>query len=233
LDRVAAGAFRRTLRERGDQVKVLFDHGEDPSIGSKPLGRIAVLEERNNGLFYEVELSSTSYNRDLAALLEDGLLRASFRFRLVHEQLDREPPRSRHNPERIPERTLKDVDLFELGPVTFPAYQDATAGLRSGAIVTAARPGRGSASHQRTLSGRGLVTPIRRLSTRGGKLRPGFDRLALTHPEVRANPRQFVPADSRDMNTRTLHRQLVTRSRQLRLGDGPGRHQIGKARHLG
>jgi HK97 family phage prohead protease len=229
LERVAAGAFRRTLAERGDEVKVLFDHGQDPTIGSKPLGRISVLEERTNGLFYEVELSSTSYNQDLAALLGDGLLGASFRFRIVHEQMDLKPARSRHNPDRLPERTLKDVDLFELGPVAFPAYQDATAGLRS-EIVTASRPGRGSASHKRTLSGRGLVTPIRKLPTGTVTLRPGFDRLALSHPAVKADPRAFVPADGSDTQTRALHRQLVARSRpfgQPRLGDGYGRHQIG------
>jgi hypothetical protein len=31
----------------------------------------------------------------------------------------------------LPERTIKELRLFEFGPVTFPAYQSATAGVRS------------------------------------------------------------------------------------------------------
>jgi hypothetical protein len=35
------------------------------------------------------------------------------------------------NDHGLPERTLQEVRLFELGPCTFPAYADATAGVRS------------------------------------------------------------------------------------------------------
>lgn len=31
--------------------------------------------------------------------------------------------------DRLPERTIRDVRLFEFGPTTWPAYSDATAGL--------------------------------------------------------------------------------------------------------
>jgi hypothetical protein len=36
------------------------------------------------------------------------------------------------NPKALPERTITKIDLFEFGPVPFPAYDDATAGVRSG-----------------------------------------------------------------------------------------------------
>jgi Caudovirus prohead serine protease len=49
----------------------------------------------------------------------------------VQEEFDPKPARSAHNPEAIPERTLKEVRLVEFGPVTFPAYAGATASLRS------------------------------------------------------------------------------------------------------
>jgi HK97 family phage prohead protease len=208
LERVAAGAFKRTLAERGDKVRCLFQHGMDPQIGDKPLGPLSVLEERTNGLYYEVPLLGTSYNADLALILRSGLLGASFRFRTVHEQFSAHPPKSAHNPHRLPERTLRDLDLHELGPVTFPAYESATADVRS------ARP-RAAVPASRSLRGRGLVTPVRRLSTLGdGTLVPGYDRLALSHPAVRAKPEAFTPADSRDTLTRSLHRDLVTRSRR-------------------
>jgi hypothetical protein len=30
---------------------------------------------------------------------------------------------TRHNPQKLPERRLREVTLYELGPVVFPAYQ--------------------------------------------------------------------------------------------------------------
>ena len=35
------------------------------------------------------------------------------------------------NPDRLPERTITNATLYEFGPVTFPAYEGATAGMRS------------------------------------------------------------------------------------------------------
>jgi hypothetical protein len=78
-----------------------------------------------------VPLIDTSYNRDLLPGLEAGLYGASFRFRVIKEEFDKEPERSKHNPEGIPERTVQELQLYEFGPVTFPAYAGATAGVRS------------------------------------------------------------------------------------------------------
>src|SRR5690606_9523790 len=82
--------------------------------------------------FYEVGLSDTSYNRDMIIpLLRDGLLGASFRFRVRAEEWVDEPDPSEANPRGLPERTIKDTDLYELGPVTFPANPAADAARRS------------------------------------------------------------------------------------------------------
>jgi len=39
--------------------------------------------------------------------------------------------RSTWNPDALPERTIRSAQVFEFGPVTFPAYVGATAGIRS------------------------------------------------------------------------------------------------------
>jgi HK97 family phage prohead protease len=124
IERLAPGAFAKTLKDRGDKVKVLFNHGFDPSIGDKPLGKPQVMEERNRGLWVEVPLDDTSYNRDLVASLRSGALDGmSFRFSVVREDVDES--------EDMPVRTLKEVKLYEFGPVTFPAYEATTAGVRA------------------------------------------------------------------------------------------------------
>lgn len=127
VERIAPGAFKKTLLESRDQVKILFNHGMDPQIGDKPLGRAKVLKEDPEGLYVEVPLDDTSYNRDLIPLLKSGAIDGmSFRFSVIKDTWD-EPTRKGG----LPVRTLNEVKLMELGPVTFPAYQATTAGVRS------------------------------------------------------------------------------------------------------
>jgi HK97 family phage prohead protease len=133
LERVGDKAFSRTFKERGDKIRVLYDHGHDPSIGNKPLGAPDVLRsEKGVGAYYESELFDSPYVEQLMPALRAKQLGASFRFRVTGEQWVEPKKASDHNPDKLPERTITDVDLYEFGPVTFPAYDDATAGVRSG-----------------------------------------------------------------------------------------------------
>ena len=141
LERSVKGAFRKTIRESRDQVKVQFDHGYDMHIGDSLLGPIDVLREDDEGPYYEVPLLDTDYNRDrvlpmLQGRLMNGeqrgsLLGASYRFRVTKEDWNRAPKASDQNPEALPERTIREVRLFEFGPVVFPAFPGATSKVRS------------------------------------------------------------------------------------------------------
>lgn len=131
LERIAPGAFKRTINNNLERVRVLFQHGQDPHVGDKPLGPIEVIEEDDDGMRYEVPLLDTTYVRDLIPGLEAGLYGSSFRFSVVKQEFDDKPERSAHNPDRLPERTVREAELYEFGPVTFPAYAGATAGVRS------------------------------------------------------------------------------------------------------
>ena len=141
LETIAPGAFKKTIKEQRSSIKVQFDHGFDVFVGDAPLGPIDQLREDGTGAYYEVPLLDTDYNRDrvlpmLQGRLMNGeqrgsLLGASFRFRVIADEWNEEPGTSDHNPDGLPERTIKQIRLYEFGPVVFPAYEEATAGVRS------------------------------------------------------------------------------------------------------
>src|SRR6185312_9854941 len=93
LERIAPGAFKKTMRELGDSMKVTFQHGRDPQLGDKLLGKPDVLEEDAIGARYEVPLFRSIEQE--APLLMDGLRAdaygASFTFRTMREEFVEEP----------------------------------------------------------------------------------------------------------------------------------------------
>lgn len=132
MEQIDPGSVTRTFTEDRDGMRVLFQHGRDPQIGDKPLGPIDVLEPRKQNAHAEAPLIDTSYNRDLLLPgLRAGLYGSSFRFQVDEDHWDKKPKRSKHNPEGLPERTILGMTVREFGPVTFPAYAKATAGVRS------------------------------------------------------------------------------------------------------
>jgi len=127
IEQISPKAFNRTIKNNRDSIKVLFNHGMDPQIGDKPLGKPKVMRTDEIGFWTETPLSRTSYNNDLIELLDDEALDGqSFRFSVIKD--------SWAEPEKrggLPIRTLEEVRLMEFGPVTFPAYSATTAGVRS------------------------------------------------------------------------------------------------------
>jgi HK97 family phage prohead protease len=116
------GCFDRTLREM--DCAALFNHSPDQVLGRKSAGtlRLGVTEL---GLQYQITPPETQLGRDLATSIKRGdITGSSFSF----------IPRKYRN---IPQmngkmiRELHDVDLYDVGPVTFPAYASTTAGVRA------------------------------------------------------------------------------------------------------
>lgn len=137
IERTAPGAFKRTIGAHNaassrdaHNMKTLFNHGMDFNIGDKLLGEIQRAAEESDGPVHEVRLFDTSYNRDLLPGLRAGVYGSSFMFRVVKDEWNNEPGKSDYNPDGVPERTLKEVRVFEAGPVTFPANPAATSGMR-------------------------------------------------------------------------------------------------------
>lgn len=131
LERIAPGAFRKTFRDNGSNIKLLLEHGQDPTVGQKPLGRFTLLEEDEIGARYEADLYDTPYVNDLLPALRDGMYGASFRFRVVREDINNDAEASDYNPNGLPERTIREASVAEAGPVLWGAYPEATSQARS------------------------------------------------------------------------------------------------------
>lgn len=130
LERFAPGSLTKTFQERASKMRCLFEHGKDPQIGNKVLGKIIGLEDGDDEARYTVRLFDTDYVGQLLPGLEAEQYGSSVRFRIMKEDVVQRPVRSAHNPSALPERTVREAFVREFGPCTFPAYEGATAGLR-------------------------------------------------------------------------------------------------------
>lgn len=116
------GAFAKSIKTRTPVVQ--FDHGRDLATGSVPIGAIDELREDEDGLFVRARLHDNDRVEPIRQAIESGAIDGmSFRFRVTREEWDETPD--------IPVRTIREVELFELGPVVFPAYEATSVGVRS------------------------------------------------------------------------------------------------------
>lgn len=121
-ERIAPGAFAKTLQERKPVVQ--FDHGHDIATGSVPIAAIEDIREDKNGLFVRARMFDNPRVEPIRQAIAGGAIDGmSFRFRVTREEWDDSGP--------LPVRTIKELDLFELGPVVFPAYESTSVGVRS------------------------------------------------------------------------------------------------------
>jgi len=120
VEKVKPTAFNKTIREA--DVRALWNHDPQYVIGRTGAGTLE-LSIDNSGLYYRSLLPNTSYARDLAELLERRDVReSSFTFFKVQDDWDL-------TEEGYPQRSLIEVGLIDVAPVTFPAYPDATSGV--------------------------------------------------------------------------------------------------------
>ena len=119
---VARGAFKNTLKDRKPVMQ--FDHGRDVATGSVPIGAIDEIREDDHGLFVRARLHDNPRVEPIRQAIESNAIDGmSFRFRVTRDEWDESGD--------IPVRTIRDVQLFEVGPVVYPAYDATSVGVRS------------------------------------------------------------------------------------------------------
>jgi HK97 family phage prohead protease len=122
-EQIARGAFKKTLSER--QPVVQWDHGHDAATGSVPIAAIEEIREDDHGLFVRARMFDNARVEPIRQAIAGGAIDGmSFRFRVTREEWDEKR-------DEAPMRTIKELDLFELGPVAFPAYTATSVGVRS------------------------------------------------------------------------------------------------------
>jgi HK97 family phage prohead protease len=133
LERVLPSGPTKALKETADRIKVQYDHGMHPLVGTSGLGKPRQLKRDSVGVYTETPLSDHWFNRELIKpMLVDGVLDGmSFRFSVVEDSWTYPKKPTEHNPKALPERSLVDFKWYEFGPVDHPAYQAAMAGIRS------------------------------------------------------------------------------------------------------
>ena len=120
---IEPGAFKKTLKEA--DIRSLFNHDPNFVLGRNVAGTLE-LEEDETGLRYDVTVPDAQWARDLVASIERGdVSGASFGFDKVKDKWE-------HDDEKgTATRRLLEVRLYDVGPVTFPAYPQTSAEARA------------------------------------------------------------------------------------------------------
>ena len=114
-DIIHPGAFRKTLQERGQRIKVLWQH--DPT---EPIGRLMEAREDERGLYVKAVISDTTRGRDALALLRDG---AIGEMSIGYDSVKGATDYSKMEGKTV--RNLREIKLYEFSLVTFPANEQA------------------------------------------------------------------------------------------------------------
>lgn len=128
IERIMPGTFDRALRA-ADDVRGLFNHDPNQVLG-RTGSRTLKLVSDTRGLRYEISPPDTATGRDVMELVRRGdVSGSSFSFAVP-------PDGQRMKLEKragvtVKVREIINVDpLYDVGPVTFPAYEATAAGVR-------------------------------------------------------------------------------------------------------
>lgn len=122
VERIMPGAFDRAIRER-DDVRALFNHAPDNMLGRTEPGTLRLSVDRR-GLRYEIDLGNTIIAKDVAEHIKRGdVTGSSFSFTVTDQETRTE--------DEIDIREITGVKLFDVGPVTYPAYEATTTDTRA------------------------------------------------------------------------------------------------------
>lgn len=123
-EQIMPGAFKDALGN--SDARALWNHNPDYPLGRQSAGTLRMSEDKT-GLAIEIDPPDTQYARDLAVCMERGDIKEmSFAFTVpaggaVWDEQNGEYVRS----------ILRFEKIYDVSPVTYPAYPDTEIGFRS------------------------------------------------------------------------------------------------------
>lgn len=123
---IKPGAWQRAI-EKAKEIHFYAEHDKNKILASTRNGSLE-LREDDNGLYMTATISPTSWGKDYHQLIKDGILQnMSFGFRAIKD--------SWRNMGDYFERTVNDLDLFEVSVVRDPAYASSSISARGIELV--------------------------------------------------------------------------------------------------
>lgn len=128
-ERIMPGAFDDVLSNQ-DDVRGLFNHDPNQILGRTSAGTLKLSVDAT-GLFYEITPGDTTIADNVIESIRRGDIDgSSFSFRVLDEELKKEDGKYKRE-------ITKVGPVYDVGPVTFPAYEDTTSGYRKEELVAA------------------------------------------------------------------------------------------------
>lgn len=120
-EKVRSGAFKASIEK--DDIRALFNHDANHVLGRNRAGTLELIEDEK-GLFVRIYPPDTQWARDLQTSIARGdITQMSFGFIVESDEWNTE--------NGIDTRELVEVKLFDVSPVTFPAYAQTDVGIRA------------------------------------------------------------------------------------------------------
>ena len=122
---IVPGAFKNSLEN--NTIKALYNHNPDYVLGSTKSGTLR-LEEDEIGLRFDLDLPNTQIANDLYESVKRGDIDGvSFGFKVKEDKWTE--VKTDTGWKTI--RTLREIDLIEISPTAFPAYEQTEVDCRS------------------------------------------------------------------------------------------------------
>jgi len=122
VERIAPGAFDEAIGR--DDVRGLFNHDSNIVLARTSSGTMT-LSSDDTGLRYsfDIDPEDPDHQRVSRKIKRGDVDGSSFAFEVTGEEFERR--------EGVVYRTITGVKLYDVGPVTFPAYSASTSEMRS------------------------------------------------------------------------------------------------------
>lgn len=125
VEEFAEGAFDESLQERNQ--KALWNHKSEYPLGSVQSGTLRFNSD-DTGLNYDIDLPNNSWGDDALESIKRGDVDgSSFGFKVTNDKWSE----TEIDGKTILKRTVLEAELYEVSPVTFPAYNSSDVKLRS------------------------------------------------------------------------------------------------------